>query len=159
MADQRPPRRTGDDRGTLLSLLQFQRESLVRKVEGVGEEQARWSPVGSGTSLLWLTKHLAGAEATWVLRRFAGRTDVARDDEVHEGDTVESAVSAYRRMWAAVDEVVAGASLDDSCQADEREHEGPVDLRWIVAHLLEETARHAGHADIIREQLDGSTGR
>ena len=157
MADQRPPRRTGDDRGTLLALLQYQRESLVRKIEGVGEEHARWSPVGSGTSLLWLVKHLAGAEATWVVRRFAGRKDVVRDDEVREDDTVESAVSAYRRTWAAVDEVLAGASLDDLCRADERQP--PVDLRWILAHLLEETARHAGHGDIIREQLDGSTGR
>jgi hypothetical protein len=157
MPDQRPPRRTGDDRGTLLALLQYQRESLVRKVDGVGEEQARWSPVGSGTSLLWLVKHLAGAEATWVLRRFAGRTDVVRDDEVREADTVERVVAAYREMWAAVDEVLAGASLDDLCRADERQP--AVDLRWILAHLLEETARHAGHADIIREQLDGSTGR
>ena len=157
MADQRPPRRTGDDRGTLMALLQFQRESLVRKVDGVGEEQARWSPVGTGTSLLWLVKHLAGAEATWVLRRFAGRPGVVRDDEVRDDDSVESAVAAYREMWAAVDQVVAGASLDDGCQADEGRP--PVDLRWILAHLLEETARHAGHADIIREQLDGSTGR
>jgi uncharacterized damage-inducible protein DinB len=157
MADQRPPRRTGDDRGTLLALLQFQRESLVRKVEGVGEEHARWSPVPSGTSLLWLVKHLAGAEATWVLRRFAGQTDIVRDDEVRAGDSVEGAIQAYREMWVAVDEVVAEAELDDLCQADERQP--PVDLRWILAHLLEETARHAGHADLIREQLDGSTGR
>jgi hypothetical protein len=157
MADQRPPRRTGDDRGTLLALLQFQRESLVRKVKGVGEEQARWSPVSSGTSLLWLVKHLAGAEATWVLRRFAGRAGVVRDDEVREEDSVEAAVAAYRETWVAVDEVVAGASLDDLCVADDRQP--PVDLRWILAHLLEETARHAGHADLIREQLDGSTGR
>jgi hypothetical protein len=157
MADQRPPRRTGDDRGTLLALLQFQRESVVRKVEGVGELEARWSPVPSGTSLLWLVKHLAGAEGLWVLQRFAGQAGFVRDDEVREGDSVEGAIQAYREMWAAVDEVVAGASLDDLCGADEGRP--PVDLRWILAHLLEETARHAGHADLIREQLDGSTGR
>ena len=157
MADQRPPRRTGDDRGTVLALLQFQRESLVRKVEGVSEEQARWSPVATGTSLLWLVKHLAGAEGLWVLQRFAGRTGFVRDDEVGPEDSVGSAVAAYREMWAAVDGVVAGASLADLCRADEGRP--PVDLRWILAHLLEETARHAGHADLIREQLDGSTGR
>jgi hypothetical protein len=155
--DQRPPRLAGDERATLTALLQFQRESFVRKVEGVGEADARWSPVPTGTSLLWLTKHLAGAEAIWVLTRFAGRTDLVRDDTVREDDTVERAIEAYRATWRAVDEVVAAASLDDGCRADE--HSRPVDLRWILAHLLEETARHAGHADILREQLDGSTGR
>ena len=157
MPDRRPPRLSGDERETLVALLQFQRESFVRKVTGVEEADARWSPVPSGTSLLWLTKHLAGAEAVWVLRRFAGRPDVVRDDAVGEGDTLAAAVDAYRTTWRAVDEVVASASLDAGCRADEREP--PVDLRWILAHLLEETARHAGHADIIREQLDGSTGR
>ena len=62
MADQGPTRRSGDERETLLELLRFQRESFVRKVEGMGEEEARWSPVPSGTSLLWLTRHLAYAE-------------------------------------------------------------------------------------------------
>ena len=157
MTDQRPPRLAGDERATLVALLQFQRESFVRKVAGVDDEAARWSPVPTGTSLLWLTKHLAGAEAVWVLTRFAGRTDVVRDDTVREGDTLDGAIEAYRATWRAVDAVVAEASLDDGCQADE--HSPPVDLRWILAHLLEETARHAGHADLLREQLDGSTGR
>jgi hypothetical protein len=148
----------GDERRTVQALLQFQRESFVRKLEGVDEQQARWSPVASGTSLLWLAKHLAGAETTWVLQRFAGRTDVGRDDEVRAEDTVDAAVDHYRATWAAVDEVVAGASLDDRCDMG-GEGRPSVDLRWILAHLLEETARHAGHADIIREQLDGSTGR
>ena len=158
MADQRPPRRAGDERGTVLSLLQFQRESFVRKVEGVGEEEARWSPVPSGTSLLWLTRHLAFAEAVWVIGRFAGRHDDVPENEVPDGDTVAAAVDAYRATWRAVDEVVAASSsLEDFCRADDRQP--PVDLRWILGHLLEETARHAGHADIIRELLDGQTGR
>ena len=157
MPDRYPPRRAGDERGSVLALLQFQRESFVRKVSGVDDAAARWSPVPSGTSLLWLTKHLAGAEAVWVLQRFAGRPDVVRDDQVAEGDTLEGAVDAYRATWRVVDEVVRAASLDDRPRADDREP--PVDLRWILLHLLEETARHAGHADVIREQLDGSTGR
>ena len=157
MPDRYPPRCAGDERGSLLALLQFQRESFVRKVSGVDDAAARWSPVPSGTSLLWLTKHLAGAEAVWVLQRFVGRPDVVRDDQVAEGDTLEGAVDAYRATWRVVDEVVRAASLDDRPRADDREP--PVDLRWILLHLLEETARHAGHADVIREQLDGSTGR
>ena len=157
MADQGPPRRSGDERQTLLEMLRFQRESFVRKVEGMGEEEARWSPVPSGTSLLWLTRHLAYAEAVWVIGRFAGRRDEVPANEVPDQDSVAAAVEAYRATWRAVDEVVASASLDDGCRDDERQP--PVDLRWILAHLLEETARHAGHADIIRELLDGSTGR
>ena len=157
MADQGPPRRSGDERETLLELLRFQRESFVRKVEGMGEGEARWSPVPSGTSLLWLTRHLAYAEAVWVVGRFAGRREEVPANEVPEQDSVAAAVEAYRATWRAVDEVVTSASLDDGCKDDERQP--PVDLRWILAHLLEETARHAGHADIIRELLDGSTGR
>lgn len=157
MADQRPPRRSGDEKETLRSLLQFQRDSFVRKLDGVGEEDARSSPVPSGTSLLWLARHLAYAEAVWVLGRFAGRPGDVPDNGVPEGDTVAAAVEAYRATWLAVDEVVASASLDDGCRADEQQP--PVDLRWILAHLLEETARHAGHADVLRELLDGSTGR
>ena len=157
MADQGPPRRSGDERETLLGMLRFQRESFVRKVEGVGEEEARWSPVASGTSLLWLTRHLAYAEAVWVVGRFAGRREEVPANEVLDRDSVAAAVEAYRATWRAVDDVVASASLDDGCTDDERQP--PVDLRWILAHLLEETARHAGHADIIRELLDGSTGR
>ena len=157
MADLRPPHRTGDERGTVMALLQFQRESFVRKVEDLDDEAARSSPVGSGTSLLWLTRHLAFAESVWVLGRFASRPDDVPPNQVPEGDTVAAAVAAYRAAWRAVDEVVAGASFDDVCQlGDER---SAVDLRWIMAHLLEETARHAGHADIIRELLDGATGR
>ena len=157
MTDQRPPRRSGDERDTLLTLLRFQRESFVRKVEGLAEEDARWSPVPSGTSLLWLTRHLAYAESVWVLGRFAGRRREVPANEVPERDSVAAAVEAYRATWRAVDEVVLSASLDDGCKDDEQQP--PVDLRWIVAHLLEETARHAGHADIIRELRDGSIGR
>ena len=157
MPDHRPPHRTGDERQTLQSLLQFQRESFVRKVTGVDEDAARWSPVASGTSLLWLTRHLAYAESAWVLGSFAGRPDDVPANAVPEGDTLPAAVEAYEATWRAVDEVVAGASLDDVCELGDAR--SPVDLRWILGHLLEETARHAGHADIVRELLDGSTGR
>jgi hypothetical protein len=79
MAEQKPPRLAGGERGTLLALLQYQRDSLIRKMSGVNEVGARSSPVPSGTSLLWLTNHMADAERTWVLRRFAGRPS-AEDD-------------------------------------------------------------------------------
>lgn len=149
MADQKPPHRIGDDRGTLHALLQFQRESVVRKVDGVSDADAASSPVPSGTSLLWLVQHLAHAELLWVVHRFGGQPL-----DAPETTTLADAVDAYRATWARVDAVIASADLDAPCPAVPT-----VDLRWIVAHLLEETARHAGHADLLRELLDGQTGR
>jgi len=157
MSDRKPPRLHGDERQTLRALLQYQRDSMVRKVGGVDEEQARQAPVESGTTLLWLIKHLSRAESLWVLHRFAGADVELPDDTVHPGDTVAEAVDTYRRTWDRVDAVVTDAHLDDLCRnvGDET----PVNLRWVLSHLLEETARHAGHADILRELVDGHTGR
>jgi hypothetical protein len=76
---------------------------------------------------------------------------------VHPDDTVTAAVDGYRATWIRVDAVVAAASLDAECR--NVGDEGPVNLRWVLMHLLEETARHAGHADILRELIDGVTGR
>ena len=157
MADQRPPRLLGDERETLQALLQYQRESLVRKVTGVDEAGARRALVPTGTTLLWLVRHLARAETQWILVRFAGLAAELPDETVHPEDTVADAVAAYRRTWSTVDTVVAAASLDAPC-ADVGA-DPPVNLRWVLAHLLEETARHAGHADILRELIDGATGR
>ncbi len=113
--------------------------------------------VDSGTTLLWLIKHLSRAESLWVLHRFAGDDVELPDDTVYSEDTVTEAVETYRRTWDLVDAGAAGASLDDLCRnvGDET----PVNLRWVLSHLLEETARHAGHADILRELVDGRTGR
>jgi uncharacterized damage-inducible protein DinB len=157
MVDQKPPRSSGDEREVLMTLLQFQRESLTRKVFGVNEAAARQSPVASGTTLLWLVRHLVYAERLWIIHRFAGGE---KPPPVHDTshDTVDAALTAYRRTWADVDAVVAATpTLDEvSAIADDSGH---VALRWILAHLLEETARHAGHADILRELIDGVTGR
>lgn len=157
MTDRKPPRVTADELATLTSLLQFQRESLVRKVEGVTPQQAAWSPVPSGTNLLWLVTHMTDAEETWVVRRFAGRsTDIGEEPPVD--DPLALAVDRYRAMWATVDAVVTEADGPDEVGRGE-ETIPPVTLRWVLAHLLEETARHCGHADIIREMIDGSVGR
>ena len=156
MSDRKPPRLAGDERETLLALLQYQRDSFVEKVTGVSDADAASSPVGSGTSLLWLANHMGDAETTWFLHRFAGVSPPP--DPASHATTVAAAVDRYRRITAEADGIVRGAAtLDAPCPAFDGD--GEVDLRWIVAHLLEETARHAGHADIIRELLDGSTGR
>jgi hypothetical protein len=150
MADLKPPRFDAGDRETLLALLQYQRDSVVRKVEGLSDEAARQRLVPSETTLLWLVEHLAWAEHLWVAHRFAGRPL----PETASG-TLADAVAAYRRAWATVDEIVVASDLDDLCRLTDE----PVNLRWVLAHLLQETARHAGHADILRELTDGRTGR
>ncbi|NUO58728.1 MAG: DinB family protein [Hamadaea sp.] len=157
MADQRPPRLVTGERENLVQLLQFQRESLVRKVTGVAEEAARQSPVGSGTSLMWLVKHLTETEYSWFRRRFAGEQVELPSAEVLPDDTVGAAVAAYQQAWADVAPILATGDLDAECR--EPGSQPPMNLRWVIAHMLEETARHAGHADIIRELIDGSTGR
>ena len=156
--DQKPPRLAAGEAETLHALLQFQRESLVRKVADLDDAAARQSPVGSGTSLLWLIKHMARVEITWVLHRFAGHDVAIPVGEPEPGDTLAAAASSYRQAWHRVDAVAfAGASLDELCRLPEADP--PVSLRWVLMHLLEETARHAGHADILRELIDGRTGR
>jgi uncharacterized damage-inducible protein DinB len=155
--DTRPPRLTGGERETLVELLQFQRESLVRKVTGVTDAAARSSPVSSGTTLLWLVKHMAAAEVSWLLHRFAGQDVPWPDDAVTPDDTLAGAVESYRTAWRLVDPVLTGAELDDLARRPGGQP--AVNLRWILDHLLEETARHAGHADILRELIDGQTGR
>lgn len=157
MADRKPPRLVSGERETLGALLQYTRESMVRKLESADDEAARRVFVGSGTSLLWLLKHLARAETLWVIGRFAGESTVLPDDEVRATDTVDEAIARYRETWARVDAIVASADFDDVCR--DVGDEAPVNLRWVLVHLLEETARHAGHADILRELLDGATGR
>jgi Protein of unknown function (DUF664) len=156
--DQKPPRLEGSERETLRALLQYQRDSLVRKVVGVDEEAARRSPVGSGTTLLWLVKHMSVAETRWIVRRFAGQPVDLPSDAVGPDDTLATAIDGYRHTWERVDAVVAAApSLEETCR--ELGGEAPVNLRWVLMHLLEETARHAGHADILRELADGQVGR
>jgi hypothetical protein len=155
--DEQPPRAAGDERATLQSLLQYHRESFLKKLDGLTEERARWSPVPTGTSLLWLAKHLTYAETIWILVRFDGQDPGQLDNDLRDDDRLEDLAAQYRRTWERVDAVVAGAELDTVCTGCSGD---PLpDLRWILAHLLEETARHAGHADILRELIDGETGR
>lgn len=158
MVDQKPPKTSTEERATLHTLTQFQRDSVIRKVMGVDDVAARSSPVPSGTTLLWLVKHLAMAESIWVIHRFAGEpASAVVSDEVTASDTLADAIALYRATSQRVDAIAAAADLETECaiQSDDP----PVNLRWVLMHLLEETARHAGHADILRELIDGHAGR
>jgi hypothetical protein len=152
MSDIKPTRTDGDERATLLALFQYCRDSFVRKLDGVDDATARRRLLPSDTTLLWLTQHLAHAEHLWFAQRFAGR-----NDGFTPVDDLGGAIAAYHATWERSDGIIAAAALDQRCRNIDMEPN--VNLRWVVVHLIEETARHAGHADIIRELLDGTTGR
>jgi uncharacterized damage-inducible protein DinB len=156
--DLKPPRLDAGERETLQTSLQYQRDSLVRKVTRIDDEAARRTVLPSGTSLLWLVKHVRTAETLWMARRFAGEDIELPDDTVHPEDSLHTAVAAYRATCQHTDAIVAATpSLDERCRG--LDDGTAANLRWVLTHLVEETARHAGHADIIRELLDGSVGR
>jgi hypothetical protein len=157
--DEKPARLDAGERETLRALLQYQRSSVVRKAAGVSDEDARRRFVPSDTTLLWLMRHMARAEITWVLARFAGQDVTIPNDVVAGDDTLADAVETYKATWARTDAVVnAESTLDTRCRGL-GDDEPATNLRWVLMHLLEETARHAGHADILRELIDGQTGR
>ena len=156
--------KTGPGKDTLLALLDSNRSVVQWKLDGLTLEQASRSLVPSGTSLLGLVKHLAYVERWWFDDFFAGNTveypwfeeDPDADFRVEEGETAESVISLYTEAVARSNELVADAQMDDLSVGSRGGEQFA--LRWIVAHMIEETARHAGHADIIRELIDGSTG-
>jgi len=158
----------GDDRNapvvvageieTSLAFLAYLRQGVSRKLDGLTEDQVRRALVPSGTSLLGLVKHLTEVEAYWIQRRFAGLDVPLVDDgfSVTPDDTVASVRRAYDGAAARTDDIARGTGDPERPLA--RSTHG-LTLRWALAHLTEETARHAGHADILRELLDGATGR
>jgi uncharacterized damage-inducible protein DinB len=159
MADRRTPFVNADERDTLLAFLDYLRESVIVKATGLDADAVRRRLVPSGTNLLGLVKHLTTSETYWFQRSFAGRDVTIPADSLDGADTTESVVSAYRDAIRRNNEIVATAPDLDALSAHHHGKEGPMSLRWVLVHMVEETARHAGHADILREQLDGQTGR
>jgi uncharacterized damage-inducible protein DinB len=155
---------------TLNSFLDFQRATMIRKVEGLTDEQAASQPVAPSTlSLSGLIKHLSLVEESWFQSVFAGGElgepwssapfDDDKDWEFNSAseDRLSDLVEMYKSACEKSREVVASAdSLGEMSEKDTRR--GKVSLRWILLHMIEETARHAGHADLIRERIDGATG-
>jgi uncharacterized damage-inducible protein DinB len=145
-----------DERELLLSWLRFLRGAVVRKVEGLSEDNAHWRPDGALISLLGIVNHLTHVEWRWIEGAMLGR-DVSRsEEEFHPGSelTVGAALDAYRERAAITNDVVRSMpSLSEPTK-----HDDGTDLRWVLLHLINETARHAGHADATRELLDGTTG-
>ncbi len=146
--------------------LDAQREGLIRKIEGVANATARHAPTASSLSLLGLVKHAVTWERRWFEVIMAGRQlpdgwpEVLPEPEdadlvVDETDTVDHWVASYHEQIKRSSAVVASMDLDSPCA---RPDIIECNVRYVMFHMIQETARHAGHADIIRETLDGSTG-
>ena len=155
MADEGPPHLVAGEFETLRALYDFQRDSFVRKVTGVSDEAAARRLLPSDTTLLWLVNHLVFVEEYWFLHCFAGQEFVAPD---YERGPITVSLARYELARERADAVLdAATDLNTECVQVGRGD--IVNLRWVLGHMLEEVARHAGHADIIRELLDGETGR
>jgi uncharacterized damage-inducible protein DinB len=157
----------GDERGALLSYLAAERGGIRRAVLGLTDEQTSSRPSVSELSLAGVVKHVAEVEQSWIARAKGEPPAVQRDqsnwDETFRlvGDeTMESQLAYWEKVAADTEAFITTApSLDDTFALPEapwfpRER---VSLRWLMLNLIRETARHAGHADIIRESLDGKT--
>ena len=152
-----PPATKGSEREVLLGFLDYLRESVAAKVQGVPEPQVRTPGVQSGTNLLGLVNHLINVERFTFLGEQI--TDWAATFHAAPEGTVKSLTAEYRSVTArANDTILACADLESPCARPTR-HGSPPSMRWALTHMIEETARHAGHMDILRELIDGTTGR
>jgi uncharacterized damage-inducible protein DinB len=154
------PRNDAGETDTALAFLRFARNCVIKKTEGLSDEQLRRVGVDSGTSLLGLVQHLVDAERYWFGYHVAGRgvDDYDFSMEVSATRSVAEVIQAYRDAISGSDEILAAVSDFDEIVAKpvaDTRHT----VRWVVAHMTGETTRHAGHADILRELIDGTTGR
>jgi hypothetical protein len=148
-----------DERSGLALFLDEQRAALLRKLDGLTDEQATSHPTASEFCLLTIVKHVAFTERRWFQLEVA-RRDVPglwpppddREMRVEPGDTVESVRRLYEEVIEENRRILTEVSDLDGLSAVN------LNRRWVLLHLIEEVARHAGHADIIRESIDGAKG-
>ncbi len=152
------PAGSRDEKLLLLQWLTYLRGAVIRNTDGLDDAQARWTPDGKLISLLGIVCHLTNVEWRWIDGGFGGTAVTRSEQEFDPGSdvTLELAVAAYRRQAIATDGVVGSLAITQP-SGEESWAEGH-DLRWVLLHLINETARHAGHADATRELLDGRTG-
>jgi len=151
-----------DERSVLLGYLAYHRAVLARKLQGVSDEHAREAVCPPSTlTLLGLIRHMTDVERWWFRRVVVGEAvpGIFEEDEewrVPDDATVDDALAAYWAEVAVVDERLANLGMDDRNAADP--DKGQHALRRIMVHMIEEYARHCGHADLLREAIDGVTG-
>ena len=155
------PRVDTGELDTALAFLSFARHCVLKKADGLTDEQLRRVLLESGTSVLGLVQHLADGERFWFGHHLTGAAWNPQDEFSMAVPADRAAADVLRDYRAAIedsDRAIRAVGDPDARLAV------PVDgnrhtLRWVMAHMTSETARHAGHADILREQLDGTTGR
>ncbi|TNH29834.1 DinB family protein [Micromonospora orduensis] len=150
-----------DEADTALAFLSFSRSCLLKKLDGLEEEKLRRRLVVSDTTLLGLIQHLTGAERYWFGYTVAGDLRYADANigmKVAEDQPAEQVIADYRAAIAESDRHIRAAD-DLDVRTARPVNDEPRTLRWVLAHMTSETTRHAGHADILRELIDGVTGR
>ena len=156
----------------LLAFMDWLRSAVVAKFEGVDELAARRRTLPSPTSMMGLLQHLTYVEVFWFQHSFAGRdADYGTDDDsdlpgaleqlrgsfdVADGDTVADLIARYQVACDQSREAIRGATPDTLAKHPYNYPE--INLRYVLIHMIEETARHAGHLDILREEIDGAVG-
>lgn len=154
---------TGSEKESLAASLRRHREAVRWKLEDLGDDALRRVMTPSGTSLLGVTKHLGAMEYGWFATTFGRETEplpLSDDDpeldlRVEANETTADILAFYARACAAADEVIAELDVETLGTAW---FGSEVSLRWVLIHMIEETARHAGQLDIVRELIDGAVG-
>jgi hypothetical protein len=152
-----------DERSMLDGFLDWYRAVVENKVAGMPLELATRVMTPTGLSALGVVAHLSGVEVGWFAESFAGEPEdpaweVHGNFRLHADDTVESVLAEYRDCCARSRRIAASAPSLDALSVSSEELRGKVSLRWIMVHMIEETARHAGHLDLMCEALDGRVG-
>ncbi|MFD4657834.1 DinB family protein [Kitasatospora sp. NPDC058444] len=164
---QRPPLQA-DERTALIGWLDLQRQILRWKCEGLTDEDAHRAvvPTSPAMTMAGLLSHMRWTEHLWLEVMFLGgdeKPNPSFDESTEDADwqtghrPIAELLAEYEAQCARSNEIVAAASLDDVGRHTGY-RSGGANLRWMLIHLVEETGRHAGHADIVRELLDGSKG-
>ena len=159
----------GDEVALLLGFLEYYRTILIRKAEGISESQSRERIEPSDLTLLGLVRHMAEVERSWFRRRlcaldapplYYGDHDPDGDFHPTEADTLDQAMAALLAEIEFARAATAGVSLDTLApdRPSQRIPGWQPSVRWIVIHMIEEYARHCGHADLLRQRVDGSVG-
>lgn len=158
-----PPPSALDEREVLLGFIRWQRDQVVATAEGLSEDELRWTPDDRLLPIIGIINHLLHMEWRWIEGRYLGIEFPPREEEFVLGPEVTGAevIRAYAEQARRTEDIVRAASnLDVHCLGDEAGRgqlhdllgfDQPVELRWVLLHLLEETAHHAGHADSTRE--------
>ncbi|NMH77055.1 DinB family protein [Pseudonocardia xinjiangensis] len=148
----------GGEAATLVEFLGYKREAIIRKALDLPDDAAHRAGVPSGTSLTWLIKHLTASERLW----FGGATidEWEAASQLDADEAMSDLVAGYQRAAQESDAIIAAWAADLDQVIETPDNARPrCTARWIVQHMITETARHAGHADILREQIDGTVGR